>query len=288
MSPSRFSAGITSGAPVDASSSAKVASISCGSYGHVRMPRRRGVHLLLEHPLVGRADRVLRPAEDLGAHPLGLAERELGDGAADPPLDPLGAEGHLVLALALAPFLRAVGVADGHPHDRDRRVDAAERHDPGNPPAGTDDHLAADLLAQDPVRRADVVAALRRDRRRLQPQPVLADRARGLVHDPFLVARRCSSERSKRGNSSSIPITSGWSTRSLPRAAPARSRHPRARQSSAAPSAADDTGAVWVSLGDGAQRWMEARGVEGPFPLPRCSRGTRSTIPRRSSGSRCS
>jgi len=30
-------------------------------------------------------------------------------------------------------------------------VGAAHRHDPGDPPAGTDDHLAADLLAQEPV-----------------------------------------------------------------------------------------------------------------------------------------
>ena len=33
MSPSRFRAGITSGSPLDATSSAKVASISWGSYG---------------------------------------------------------------------------------------------------------------------------------------------------------------------------------------------------------------------------------------------------------------
>ncbi len=62
-------------------------------------------------------------------------------------------------------------------------MDAAQRHDAGDAPAGPDDHLAADLLAQDPVRRADVVTRLRRDRRRLQAEPVLADRARGLVDD---------------------------------------------------------------------------------------------------------
>ena len=33
MSPSRFRLGMTSGSPVDAISSANVASISCGSYG---------------------------------------------------------------------------------------------------------------------------------------------------------------------------------------------------------------------------------------------------------------
>ena len=113
----------------------------------------------------------------------GLPERELGDGVADAPLDPLGAERRLVVALALAPLLRAVGVADRHAHDRDRRVHAAERHDARDAPARAHDHAAADLLAQDPVRRADVAGAFRRDRRRLQPQPVLADRPRRLVHD---------------------------------------------------------------------------------------------------------
>ena len=183
MSPSRLSAGITSGSPAEERRSANVASISCGSYGTSGMALGRCVHLLLEHPFVGRADGVLRAAEDLGARPLGLAEGELGDGVADAALDALGAERDLVVALALAPFLRAVGVADGHPHDRDRRVHAAERRDPRDPPPGADDHLAADLLAEDAVRGADVAATLRRDRRRLQPETVLADRRRGLVHD---------------------------------------------------------------------------------------------------------
>src|SRR5262249_59396222 len=133
-------------------------------------PRGGGVHLLLQHPFVRRADRVLRAAEDLGAGPLGLAERELGDGVADPALDPLGAERNLVLTLALAPLLGAVGVADRHPDDRDRSVYAAERRDPRNPAPGADDDLAADLLAEDAIRRADVAAALRRDRRRLEPE----------------------------------------------------------------------------------------------------------------------
>src|SRR4051812_17567430 len=110
------------------------------------------VHLLLQHPLVGRADRVFRAAEDLRPGALRLAERELGDGAADPALDPLGAERDLVVALALAPLLRPVGVSDGHADDRDRRVHAPERDDAGDAAPGADDHLAADLLAQDPVR----------------------------------------------------------------------------------------------------------------------------------------
>ena len=188
MSPSRFSAGMTSGSPDDEIRSANVASISCGSYGDVGMARRRGVHLLLQHSLVRRADRVLRPAEHLRAGARGLPERELGDGVADAPLDALGAERDLVVALALAPLGRAVRVADRHAHDRDRREDAADRHDARDPAARADDHLAADLLAEDPVRRADVVAALGRDRRRLEAEPVLADRRGRLVHD--LVLRR--------------------------------------------------------------------------------------------------
>ena len=100
---------------------------------HLGVARCGGVHLLLEHALVDRADRVLRAAEDARAGALGEPERELGDRLADPPLDPLGAERSLVIAVALAPLLRAVGVADGHPHDRDRRVNAAERHDAGDP-----------------------------------------------------------------------------------------------------------------------------------------------------------
>ena len=158
MSPSRFSAGMTSGSPVERDQQRERRVDQLRLVRDVRVARGRGVHLLLEHPLVDRADGVLRAAEDLRAGALGLAERELGDRVADAALDPLRAERDLVVALALAPFLRAVRVADGHAHDRDRRVHAAERDDARNAPPGPDDHLAADLLAQDPVRRADVAA----------------------------------------------------------------------------------------------------------------------------------
>src|SRR5204863_5792812 len=137
----------------------------------------------LQQPFVGRADRVLRPAEDLRADLLGLAERELGHRAADAALDSLRAERDLVVSFAFAPLLRAVGVADRHAHDRDRRVDAPERDHSRNAAACADDYAAADLLAQDPVRRADVVPALRRDRRGLQPEAVLTDRAGRVVDD---------------------------------------------------------------------------------------------------------
>src|SRR5436190_5965177 len=139
------------------------------------MALRGSVHLLLQHPLVGRADRVLRAAEDLRAGPLRLAEGELGDGVADAALDALGTESDLVVALALAPLFRAIGVADRHPDDRDRRVHAAERRHARNAASRADDDPAADLLAEDAVRRADVAAALGCDRGGLQSQAMFAN-----------------------------------------------------------------------------------------------------------------
>ena len=65
-------------------------------------------------------------------------------------------------------------------------MDTSERHDPRDAPPGADDDLAADLLTEDPVGRADVVASLGRDRCRLQTEPVLAYRCRRLVDDGVL------------------------------------------------------------------------------------------------------
>ena len=97
--------------------------------GHVGMARGRGVHLLLEHALVDRGHRPLRPAVHACAHRLGGAEGELGHRAAGRARDPLGAQRDLVGAagLALAPLLGAVGVLDRHAHDRDRVVHAGDR-----------------------------------------------------------------------------------------------------------------------------------------------------------------
>src|SRR5262249_52214845 len=136
--------------------------------------------------LVGRAHGVLRPAEDLRAAPLRLAERELRDGAADAALDALRSERDFVVALTFAPLLRAVGIADGHADDRDRRVNASEPGDTGDPSPGADDHAAADLLSKDAVRRPDIGSAFGRDRRGLQRKPVLATRLRRFVDDRIL------------------------------------------------------------------------------------------------------
>src|SRR5207247_834567 len=77
----------------------------------------------------------------------------------------------------------AVRVTDRHADDRDRSVDAAERRDARNPAAGADDDLAPDLFPEDAIRGADVAPPLGSDRRRLERQPLLADRRRRLVHD---------------------------------------------------------------------------------------------------------
>src|SRR5204862_5203357 len=123
------------------------------------------------------------PARDARVALLRGAEAVLRDGAAHRARDALGAVRDLVAVLGLAPLLRAVGVADCHPADRDRVVDAAERRDARDPAAGADDDLAVDLLAQDAVRAADVVLALRRDRRRLDSEAGLADGSRSGDHD---------------------------------------------------------------------------------------------------------
>jgi hypothetical protein len=85
-------------------------------------------------------------------------------------------------AVARHVWRRAVRVADGHAHDADRVGDAAERWGHArDAPAGPDDDLAVDPLAQQPVGRADVVLALGRDGRGLDAETRSAHRPRGLV-----------------------------------------------------------------------------------------------------------
>jgi hypothetical protein len=158
--------------------------------GHVRVALRRCVELLLEHALVHGRHRPLRTAVDLAPHLLGRAERVLGDHAARRAGDLLRPERDLLAGalVTLPPLLGAVGVLDGHPHDGDREVHARDRRHAGDPATGADDHLPADLLAQDAVGGADVVLALGRDRGRLDAEAGLAHGARGVVDD--LVAGR--------------------------------------------------------------------------------------------------
>ena len=104
QSPSRFSAGITSGDVGGAGDQAGVGRVDQDRLvGDVRMALGRGVHLLLEHALVDGA-RPSTSGRRRRAPPIRsrLPEGVLGDRAADPARDPLGAEGDLV-GSAVAP-----------------------------------------------------------------------------------------------------------------------------------------------------------------------------------------
>ena len=214
MSPSRLSAGMTSGSPADEISSANVASISCGSYGTSGCRSAAASISSFSIPSYVGLTVYFGPPNTFAPGLLGLAERELGDRAADAPLDPLRPERDLVVALALTPLLRAVGVADRHAHDRDRCVHAAERNDARESGA---------RFARSPSRRSPRAGCGSASRRRRAPPGVIvaAFRPRPCSRIAcaaswttwFWVARRDSSERSKRGNSRSSPVTSGARTR---------------------------------------------------------------------------
>ncbi len=148
----------------------------------------RRVHLLLEHPFIDRADGVLGAAKDLRAQLRGMAKGVLGHGAAVPPGDLLGAVGDLVEPFALAPFLRAIGIAHRHTNHRDRRMDTADRPDARDAAAGAHDHRAIDPLAQDRVWAADIAPRLGCDRRGLEPKADRSHRVGGIV-DYLVVSR---------------------------------------------------------------------------------------------------
>ena len=140
-------------------------------------------------------------------------------------------------------------------------MDAAERDDAGNAAAGPDDHLAADLLAQDPVRRADVAALLGRDGRRLQAEAVLADRRARPRGRPCSRSRAGARARGRSAGTRARSRSRRARARAAPpRAAPDRSRLRRARRSCGRSSAADSTGAFrdrsapWRARGAGAAR----------------------------------
>ena len=142
------------------------------------------IHLLLQHPLVNGGDRPLGATVDPGVQLSGSAERVLGDRTAGVPRDSLHPVGDLLGGprVALPSLGRTVCVVNRHPHDRDGVVNAGHRRHPWQATAGPDDHLAVQLLAQDPVRGANVVGILGGDGRGLQPKTRLAHRGRRIDH----------------------------------------------------------------------------------------------------------
>ena len=115
-----------------------------------------------------------------------VRKRVFGDDPADAALDALGAKGDLVVALAFAPLISAVGVADGHAHDRDRRVDSGDGTNAGQAPPGAHDDLAVDFAPQDGVGRTDVAFVLGGDRRGLESEPGARHGGGRFVHDAVL------------------------------------------------------------------------------------------------------
>ena len=121
-------------------------------------------------------------------------------------------------------------------------------------PSGPDDHTAADLLAQDPVRRADVVASFGRDRRRLQSEPVLADRARRLVHD-LVGGGAAVGQREVEARKLEVdPVTSGARTRSASSSSSCPVSSPSSTTIVLAAASADTSGGACRGEGAGGAR----------------------------------
>ena len=120
MSPSRLSAGITIGDPLDEIRSAKVASINCGSYSTSGCRAAAASISSFNIPSYTGLTVYFGPPKTFA--PIRSACRNANSATAstDPALDALGAIGHLGVARALPPLLGAVRVTDGHPHHRDR------------------------------------------------------------------------------------------------------------------------------------------------------------------------
>ena len=292
MSPSRFSAGITSGSPLERDEQRERRVDQLRLVRDVRVALGRRVHLLLEHPLVGRADGVLRPAEDLRAGALGEAERELGDRS--------GRCAARCARCGTRPRRRPRPRATPSRRRRRRPPCARPRSARGRRRSGTTPGMRRPVRTitwppissrRMPVRRADVVRALGRDRRRLQAEPV----PRGSPRRPR-GRRRSASPAVTRARGRSAGTRARRRSRPAraraapPRAAPARSRPPRARRSSSRPSAPIlriRTARGWLHrAGDGATRRMATARVAAAVPVRGLARQADHGRGRDSSGSR--
>ena len=241
------------------------------------MARRGSVHLLLQHPLVGGADRVLRAAEDLRAGTLGLPEA------------------NSATAWQIRRSMRSVRTRPrprlrprATPSRRRRRRrpcgrsrsarDAAERDHAGNPAASADDHPAADLLAQDAVRRADIGAASGVTVAAFRPRPCSRIAGHASCTTWFFVTQRPSSERSKRGKLElEADHVRREDTQRLVEQLLAGLVALEDDDRAADPSAADDTRDDRAESGRNAKGGVEPRKDERALPLPRRARRGGST-----------
>src|SRR5262249_42930030 len=159
--------------------SANVASISCGSYGtsgcrsaassisSLSIPSYVGLTVYFGPPkTLAPVRSARRKANSATAWQVRRSMRSAPTPTSSAPSPPA--------APAPAPPWVAGGAPAAHPGARGGGGHAPARRDARAPPAGAADHPAADPLAEDPVRRADVAATLRGDGRRLQPEAMLA------------------------------------------------------------------------------------------------------------------
>ena len=209
--------------------------------GDLRVTLRSGVHLLLQHSLVDRADRVLRSRRTPWlpcARPGGTRiPRPRGRrGARSSRCEKRPRRPRSPHAIPSRRTRRRPPSA----RRRSARVDAPDREHPWNPPSGA--HvLAADLLPQDAIRRADVVTALGVIVTALRPSPWAAI-ARAASCTTALRSRAASPERSKRGSRARSRGPPVGERESRPRAAPGRCSRLRERRSFAHPSGGDVDG----------------------------------------------
>ena len=234
QSPSRLSAGITSGLGIGFGQEPGVGRVDeRGAVADVGMARRRGVHLLLEHALVDRGDRPLRAAVDA------RVDRGPPSGTRTPPRS---GRSSARCARSATPVLprRRVRPSAAPPPRRRRRPPCGPPRSGGPPtPAGRHPGMRRPVrtmtepptpsrrirlgLPTSPVVSGVIVAAL-------SPRPVSRMAAAASRTTALAVARRFSRERSKCTQLEVEPEDGRGPGRGGPRrATPVRSRRRRRR-----------------------------------------------------------
>ena len=240
MSPSRFSAGMTSGSPGCADQEREGRVDELRLVRHVGMPGRGRVHLLLQHPLVDRA----RPCTSARRRPSRASAPRGGTRTRRPP----GRCAARSAPCGRRPRPRPRPRATPSRRRRRRRPCGRPRSGDGRPPIGTTPGIRRPVrtITWPPISSRRMrfglptsPAALGRDRRRLQAEPGLADRRGGLVDDAVLRSLGATRARGRSAAARARARSRRERGRGGPRrAAPGRSRPLRERRSSRSPRAA--------------------------------------------------